>query len=257
MVDLLYRYPRKYAEELFRVYTDTSKYFHNRIRASFLRGQQLWDDDINGNFRVWDLWRPRDAIYRKYRQITQRPPFFSPTVDSVVLDPKHVVPPDDEAINSIYYYSTGMKAPIYLPPLPGQMCYVKADRNVVGFTGAEWLPILKFNERDVSIEIAMFFSKGSMKKESVIAVYVVQRAFVLTAKSGQHSRVRGLDGTTGVTIRKNGVDVARVIARPQITWIRPTGDTVFQVGDKLEVYMNDRAAFGNTMALTILGEILA
>lgn len=256
MVTLFYRFPRKYTETLGRSYTDGSRWLHERIRGVFLRGQQLWDQDLNDALKVWALWRPRDVIYRKYRNRVSKPPYYSPIVESYIIDPAHSGLPDANAEDTLYYNSVGMPYPYYLPPLPGWMVYVKADRNFVAYTGAQWLPVLKIDTRDVDVEVAIFMSIGAVKKDAVCAVYTVEKAFAITAAGARQSRARGVNDNAGFKIRKNGVVVANIIVVPKSSKIQIKGDTAFAVGDRLEIYATPTATFTAPVSVTILGKLL-
>lgn len=255
-------FARKYAETLGRVYTDTSRWIRyvGFIRGLFLRGQQLWDDDVNRSLANWGRYHPQTAIHRKYLNIIAPPPYYSPFLAVNVMDPKHYFqdttgwPEEDH----IYFWARGMNDSIEWRPLPGLLCYVKADRNVVAFTGSEWKPALKFEDRNMTVEIAIFASKGATKRGKVMAAYTVDRKFELL-RINRESRARGIYVNSGAgggfQIRKNGVKVGIVWQNKYSSGITMQADTIFSPGDTLDIFVDDIAQWVDPVSITLVGKL--
>lgn len=249
----LYRFARRYTDTLGRVFTDHSRLLGKNLRAFWYKGEQLWDDDMNQNMTWWDMLVFRVTNWRKYQNIVQRPPIYSPYITTFIYDPAHTNvsgPPT----NTIYYYARGMLEALHIGYLPGLKCYVKADQNVVIYTDGGWRPITKHDYAKESVEIAIFASIGAVKKDSNLASTVVTRTITFW-RTGKRSRVRGLPHNRTLELHKNGVQVGTIYQSQYSSGLSMIADTTFYPGDILSVYVPPEAQWSEPLTMSLVGSV--
>ena len=240
---------RKYADI---AHSDSSRYLRGKIRALWGKGQQLWDSDINKNWGYWSAWMPMTVIYRR-DQKGNKPPFYSPTVQKYIIDPKWAVVPDGGE-DLVYYFSQGMLEPIYYKPLNGAFAWVQADKMLVAYSQNEWRAAARLGTSDSNVEIAIYAKGVKRLNRPFVASHVVGQPFKLVP-SGTFSRARGVDKNAALPILKNGVQVASVYKSEYSSGISGGGVT-FNTGDILSVQIPAEGSIGDEIMITIIGSLV-
>ncbi len=230
-------------------YTDTSKFYKNKIRFSFTRGQQLWDDDWNNNMDWWGLWLGMWAQYRRNVHDNQMPPYYSPNSRRTVYDPKHSNPPGGH-VDFIRYVNLLSGISYWYQPMLGSKAWVDADRMYICYTRAGWKPVARLRDKQWDMEIAIFAAGG--KAGEIVARKTISQPFRIEKK---YNACRGKFFSQGepYQILRNGVVVATINQGEYVAKVSFTPEFLdFQTGDVLALRANSTRA-KSYVSLTLLG----
>jgi hypothetical protein len=237
-------------------YSDHSRFLRANVRTLQRHGEQLWDSDINNNLSYWTVWMPMSVIYRRDQKHNMRPPFYSPTVQKYIIDPKWANVPDGGE-DLIYFYATGMLAALYYKPINGALAWVKADHMLVAYCQDEWKAVAALDVKDRNVEIAIYAKGVKRGNRPYVATHVVGQAFTLpaTGPSSFLSRARGIDIRTALILTKNGVKVGEVFQTRTSSGLHSAGVT-FNKGDVLGIQIPASGGISDEIIISIIGSLV-
>jgi len=226
------------------------------IRAFWLHGEQMWDQDANNNFR-WVQNYLNDTVFWR---ISPRYPYYSPRLQKYIADPAKDQWQTGDLINAMVRKAAAT-LPVYLDPWRGVTCYSRADRIISGYVGngfSEYWKGWSIREEYIdAIEIAFFMS--DVRRNSVAACHLVIEPFKL--KSGNYSsRMRNWNYRWAqLQIRKNGVKVGIIQKMLYGSRLRMDATTQFDPGDRLEIFSGNTALYpysAKAVSVSLYGELL-
>jgi hypothetical protein len=233
--------------------TDRSRYLRGHIRVLYMKGQQLWDSFANNNFYWWQWWMPRYAFWRRdYPNGTNYPPWYTPTLNLHVRDPKQNEHWSEEDWHRVYFFAPGMPEPIETMPIPGCTCYVMADRMVVIFADNEgWVPLFRLPQYDKNFELAAFADHPKSGKP--VFRHTVSQAFKIFA-GNIDCRLRGWSHEKPpLPLYKNDSLIGYAYQTPYSSGVTLSDDVVFAEGDVIEARIPSGISASPWIALSIIG----
>lgn len=221
---------------------DHSRELRNKFRAYWGEGEQLWDADMNNNFRFMNWWSAPSVDFRRkpYGPYPQRQGGYSAVVDG------------GEWHDCIGFFGGD---PEYLRPFKGAMVYVVADRMFVGYDGSRWLPVA---ESPLfwrpSVEIAIFASEPH--PNVIFASHTIHKPVMFKA-DGRGCRTRNISSRIQIDVLKNGEWVGSLSTSDDgLSYVRFREDTTFAVNDVLALKSPIKLLGTRNVSVSLLGKLL-
>lgn len=222
---------------------DHSRELRNKFRAYWAKGEQLWDVDLNNNFRFMNWWNALAVDFRRkpYGPYPDRQGGYSAIIDA------------GEWKDCIGFL--GSAEPEFLRPFKGAMVYIVADRMFIGYDGSQWRPVAEspFFWRP-SVEVALFATQPH--PNAVFISHTFDKPVMFKA-DGRGCRTRNISSWVQVEVLKNGEPVGTLSTSADgLSRVRFNGDTTFAADDVLALKSPLKLLGTRNVSVSLLGKLL-